>query len=57
MAAYAVTDFVTSEDSVTAVMAALEVQIDTIDNGKTLRYVDIIHLPNNKWIGVVLYDA
>lgn len=57
MANYAVTDFVTSEDSITAVMAALEVQIDAIDNGKTLRYVDIIHLPNNKWIGVILYDA
>tara|TARA_Y100000310_G_C20127355_1_gene554241 strand:+ start:18 stop:191 length:174 start_codon:yes stop_codon:yes gene_type:complete len=57
MAAYAVTDFLTSADSVTAVMAALEVQIDTIDNTKTLRYVDIIPQPDNTWIGVIIYDA
>ncbi len=57
MAAYAVTDFVTSADSVVAVMAALEVKLDTIDNGKTIRYIDIIAQPDNTWIGIIMYDA
>lgn len=57
MAAYAVTDFSTSADSVTAVMAALEVQIDAIDNTKTLHYVDILPTADRKFIGVIIYDA
>lgn len=57
MAAYAVTDFVTSKDTVTAVMAALEVKLDTIDNGKTLRYIDIIETPDRNYQGVIIYDA
>ncbi len=57
MAAYAVTDFTTSADSVTAVAAALETQIETIDDAKTIRYVDIILQPDRTWIGVIIYDA
>ena len=57
MALYAVTDYVTSADTVTAVMAALEVKLDTIDNGKTIRYIDILQLPNNEYQGVIIYDA
>lgn len=57
MALYAVTDYVTSGDSIEAVMAALEAKIDTIDNGKTLRYVDILELPDRTYQGIIIYDA
>jgi hypothetical protein len=57
MAAYAIDDHVTAEGSVEVVMAALEVLLDAIDNTKTIRYVDIIPMPNRKFKGVLLVDA
>ena len=57
MAAYAVTDYVTDPGSIDVVMAALEVQLETVDDAKTIRYVDIIEQPDRQWRGVLIYDA
>ena len=57
MANYAVTDFVAEAGTVNAVTALLETQLETIDNGKTVRLVKVIRTPNNKYIGVLIYDA
>ena len=58
MALYAVTDYVTDPDSVTAVMAAMEVIFDgTITDSKTIHYIDIIEQPDRTWIGVIIADA
>ena len=57
MANFTVTDFVTDEDSVEAVMAALEVKIDTLDSTNNAIYlVKIFPLPNGKFIGVLMYE-
>lgn len=39
-----------------SVLKALEVQLETVDTGKTIRYVDIIKR-GNEFVGVLLYDA
>tara|TARA_Y100000310_G_C20350556_1_gene654139 strand:- start:434 stop:607 length:174 start_codon:yes stop_codon:yes gene_type:complete len=57
MANYTVTDFLTVEDSVIAVMAAFEVQLETLDSTTNpIRYIDIEPLPNGKFQGVIMYD-
>ena len=38
------------------VLAALETQLETVDDGKTIRYCDIIKR-GNEFVGVLLYDA
>ncbi len=54
------TDYVLTRFSIKgdydAVLKALEVQLETIDTGKTIRYVDIIKR-GNEFVGVLLYDA
>jgi len=55
MAAYALTDYSVKGDYDT-VLAALETQLETVDDGKTIRYVDIIKR-GNEFVGVLLYDA
>lgn len=57
MALYAVTDYVTDPDSIEAVMAALETKLDTIDNGNTIHYIDILETPDRYYQGVIIYDA
>lgn len=59
MAAYAVTDLsTTSNESIEAATALLEILLETIDNAKTLRYVDIIELlDQRRYIGIVIHDA
>jgi hypothetical protein len=57
MAAYAVTDFLTSEGALPTVLAALETQQETIDNGKTIRMTKVVYLPNGNAIGIIIYDA
>ena len=38
------------------VLATLETQLETVDNGKSIRYVDIIER-GNEFVGILLYDA
>ena len=58
MANYSVTDQTTDSDSIEVVAAALETLIEAVDNTKTIRYCDIIPLPQQgKWKGVLIYDA
>ena len=39
-----------------AVLEALETQLETVNNGKTIRYVDIVKR-GNEFVGVLLYDT
>ncbi len=55
MANYALTDYSIKGDYDT-VLAALETQLETVDDGKTIRMVDIIKR-GNEFVGVLLYDA
>lgn len=58
MAAYAVTDLTTASNSVEGVMALLETAMETIDNTKTIYYVDIIEMPDQKkYMGVIIHAA
>ena len=38
------------------VLAALETQLETVNNGKTIRMVDIVGR-GNEFVGVLLYDT
>jgi len=38
------------------VLAALETKLETVNNGKTIRYVDIVKR-GNEFFGILLYDA
>jgi len=57
MADYAVTDWSSNVGSPAEVLAEMETQIETIDDGKTLRYIDILKVGENQFIGVLIYDA
>ena len=58
MANYAVTDWSSASNSVEAVAALMETQLETIDDTKTIRYIDIIRLEDQqKFMGIIIYDA
>tara|TARA_R100001163_G_scaffold1646_4_gene2634 strand:- start:6598 stop:6771 length:174 start_codon:yes stop_codon:yes gene_type:complete len=57
MANYAVTDFVTPIGSLVEVVAAMETQIETIDDSKTLRVCDIKQISGDTFVGVIIHDA
>jgi hypothetical protein len=57
MANYAVTDYNTGKvGSISAALAALETKLETIDNSKTIRYIDV-KSDGADWQGVLIYDA
>ena len=57
MANFAVTDHVTIADTVDAVAALLETYIETVDDAKTLRYIDVILQSDGNYKGFVIHDA
>ena len=57
MANYAVTDFVTPIGSLVEVVAAMETQLETIDDSKTLRVCDIKQISGDTFVGVIIHDA
>jgi hypothetical protein len=58
MANYAVTDWSSVSDSVEAVAALMETKLETIDDTKSIRYIDILRLDEQKkFMGVIIYDA
>lgn len=57
MANYAVVDFLTAMADLETVMAAMEVQIETVDNTKTIRMMSIHSIGSGMFQGVILYDT
>ena len=55
MASYAVTNY-SIKGEYDAVLAALETQLETVDDGKTIRYVDIVPR-GNEFVGILIYDT
>ena len=55
MTNYVVTTYSTKGDY-DAVLAALETKLELINNGKTIRYVDIVER-GNEFVGVLIYDT
>ena len=59
MANYVLTRHVTSQGTAAVVLAALETYLETVDDAKTIRLVDIIPLSRDKDLcyGVVLHNT
>jgi len=57
MANYAVVDYATPTGTLVEVIAAMETKIETIDNAKTLRLVDVKQLSGDNFVGILIYDA
>ena len=57
MANYAVTDYLTPTGTLVEVVAAMETKLETIDDGKTLRLVDVKQLSGDNFVGVIIFDA
>jgi hypothetical protein len=57
MANFAVTDVVTKTGTLELVAAALETAIEAVDNGKTIRLLEIHHIAGNQFQGVFIHDA
>ena len=55
MTAYSVTTY-SIKGEYDAVLAALETKLETVDNGKTIRHVDIIER-GNEFVGILIYDT
>ncbi|KKM60198.1 hypothetical protein LCGC14_1544290 [marine sediment metagenome] len=55
MAAYSVTTY-SNKGAYDAVLAALETELETVNDGKTIRYVDIIPR-GNEFVGILIYDT
>ena len=56
MANYAVNDFTESADTISAALALLETQIETIEDAKTIRMMSI-HKVGNKYAYALVVDA
>ena len=57
MAAYKMEDWSSSEDSYAVVLAEMEVKLETLDSTtNVLRLIEIKPLPDNTFVGVMLYD-
>ena len=56
MANFLVTRFVTT-GTPEAVAAALETQIETVDNTKTIRVFSVLPRGGNDFVGVLIYDT
>lgn len=58
MAAYAVVPFTTSEGSATAVLAALEAKLETLDSTtNAIRLIEVKALPNKMFVGLLIYNG
>lgn len=58
MANYAVTDLTTASDRIEQVLADLETAMETIDNTKTIYYIDVIELQQQgKYAGIIIHQA
>jgi len=57
MVNYAVTDWSSSVGSVSDVLAEMEVQIETIDDTKTIRGIGIVPVGSSMAQGWLIYDA
>ena len=57
MANYAVVDYATPAGTLLEVIASMETKIETIDDGKTLRLVDVKQLSGDNFVGILIYDA
>lgn len=57
MANYAVTDWVSTAGDLTTTLAAIETKLETIDNSKTIRYLDVKALGGNQFVAIMIYDA
>ena len=56
---YAVEKYTTGPDPAATVAAALETKIETIDNAKTIRLLDMISVARDKdlCVGIIIYDT
>ena len=55
MANYAVVDYLTPTGTLVEVIGAMETKIETIDDGKTLRLVDVKQLSGDNFVGFLIY--
>ena len=57
---YTMTDYILTRYSIKgdydSVLKALETKLEAVDNGKTIRYCDIIKR-GNEFVGILLYDT
>lgn len=56
MANYAVNDFTETAANLAAVLALLETKLETIDNTKTIRYIDVFRT-GQVWQYALVVDA
>jgi len=56
MANYSVVTYKTSSTKVQTVLDELETKLETIDEAKTIRLLNVVY-QNNSFVGVLIYDA
>jgi len=57
MANYAVDDYEFGPDSLANVLAAIEAKLETIDNTKTIRLLEVYHVYGDKFRGALIVDS
>jgi len=57
MTNYAVTDYVSPVGSAETVAAAIETKLETIDNSKTIRLVQVVPVSPGCFQAVIIFDA
>ena len=57
MANYAVTDWTSTAGSMEDVAAAIETKLETIDNSKTIRLLEVHQLGSALFQAIMIYDA
>ena len=57
MANYAVSDWESGVGELADVLAALEVQLETVDNNKAIRHIEVHHVGGSMFVASLVYDA
>ena len=57
MAHYAVSDWESGVGELADVLAALEVQLETVDNNKAIRHIEVHHVGGSMFVASLVYDA
>ena len=58
MANYAVNDWTTGPDPLATVLASVETKLETIDNTKTIRLLNVLHEgAGDSYVAFMIYDA
>lgn len=57
MANYSVTKYTIVKGTIEDVITELETKIETVDDSKTIRLLQVLGTPDRQYMGIIIYDT